>query len=636
MASPISIFDIPLIIDAVSKYLSKKDCARCTLVSKDFHSQFQPHLWREISIRPVKSLNVPQPSKEALLANKNLIRKLLVYDQPISGAIQSTMLMPGQSTTSVITTASIASFNETYAGFAHQVTPASHTTTAGQQIYSNDDNVRSLLLLVERNVKLQTWFIDLYGMLENSNSWMRFFKVLVNHPSLTSLHLHGQEFSHGIYRALFQCLPMSLETLVIRTMIYNVIKPAQFLVPPGRGPYRRLRNVHLRMCMKGREDAILFPFLRMCPKLEELTVPLMDSSAMCRFVALVSDTTRFPSIRGLYLSCQFLMHDKDLSHLVNVMRGRIRDYTMEGRCAQPSARQFCVNLATHWAATLESLVFGPDTIVSSPEVQVIATTCSRLKKLCIASRGGEYVEDRLVISEDSVSGWKAIFNQDNGDKSMMKQTTTTTDWVCLGLEELQLMILDDRWAEDEDEDDNHDLHHPHHQNTEPSESSLTSQQSRARDGIQRAYQQLGQLTKLKRLTLSWYSSHREQSTTRCRFDMSLESGLQHMGQLKELRELNVRGISCPNIGQKEVEWISQNWPKLRRCVGLMQQDNRWAFEVISRVQGAVESNSSNNSNGSRPININNNNKVIVPSTSRTREPTHIQWLRSRYPDVEIW
>ncbi|KAI8346585.1 hypothetical protein B0O80DRAFT_467590 [Mortierella sp. GBAus27b] len=65
--------------------------------------------------------------------------------------------------------------------------------------------------------------------------------------------------------------------------------------------------------------------------------------------------------------------------------------------------------------------------------------------------------------------------------------------------------------------------------------------------------------------------------------MSLESGLQHMDQLKELRELNVGGISCLKIGQKEVEWMAQNWPKLRRCAGLVHDKSVALENAVNRV-----------------------------------------------------
>ncbi|KAG0226087.1 hypothetical protein BGX31_007401 [Mortierella sp. GBA43] len=627
MTRSTSIFDIHIIADHVAQYLSTQDRASCSLVSKTFHTQFQPHLWREISVRPLKTCRASrQPSSEALLANKELIRKLRVFDLPVAGASQST-----------------GSTYEPHEGFARHVTPhippppMIKSGTLGMK--QDDDSVRSLLTLAEQSTKLQSWFIDLFGMLDTTSYWMRFFKVLAHHPSLTSLHIHGQEFHHGVYRALFQSLPTTLETLEIRSIIYNIVTPIHFPVPPSRGPYRRLRFVHLRMCMKGREDMILFPFLRLCPNLEELTVPLMDSSAMGRMISVLGDATMFPVLRGLYMACQFMFHDMDLSRLVQAMKGRIREYGMDGRCGQAVTRVFCPTLATHWAATLESLVFGVDTIVSSHEIQAIATSCSRLKRLSIASRGCEYERDRMVVPEDNISGWKAIFTDDKNEK--------TVDWVCLDLEELQLTILDDRWTTDEDDDDDNDINIVNHHGQVSESSSAaaaaaaaaasshttitkttTSPQSRSRDGILRAYQQLGRLTKLKTLTLSWYSSRREQSpvtsttTTSSplasssppsaaavvaaaaaaaanagaasnsgagsssvwyRFDMSLESGLQHMDQLKELRELNVGGISCLKIGQKEVEWMAQNWPKLRRCAGLVHDKSVALENAVNRV-----------------------------------------------------
>ncbi|KAG0246309.1 hypothetical protein BGX31_003212 [Mortierella sp. GBA43] len=50
-------------------------------------------------------------------------------------------------------------------------------------------------------------------------------------------------------------------------------------------------------------------------------------------------------------------------------------------------------------------------------------------------------------------------------------------------------------------------------------------------------------------------------------EMSLESGLWKLSGLKELKELNVANMRT-RIGIKEVQWMTENWPKLRAIYGI--------------------------------------------------------------------
>jgi hypothetical protein len=61
-------------------------------------------------------------------------------------------------------------------------------------------------------------------------------------------------------------------------------------------------------------------------------------------------------------------------------------------------------------------------------------------------------------------------------------------------------------------------------------------------------------------------------------EMSLESGLGKLSGLKKLKELNVAGF-LTSIGIEEVQWMVENWPKLRIIYGF---DNR-GFDDIDEI-----------------------------------------------------
>ncbi|OAQ35773.1 hypothetical protein K457DRAFT_132463 [Linnemannia elongata AG-77] len=50
-------------------------------------------------------------------------------------------------------------------------------------------------------------------------------------------------------------------------------------------------------------------------------------------------------------------------------------------------------------------------------------------------------------------------------------------------------------------------------------------------------------------------------------ELSLEAGLRNLGGLKELEVFGFEGLNY-RIGERELEWMSEEWPKLRCLRGL--------------------------------------------------------------------
>ncbi|KAF9981313.1 hypothetical protein BGZ65_004087 [Modicella reniformis] len=88
------------------------------------------------------------------------------------------------------------------------------------------------------------------------------------------------------------------------------------------------------------------------------------------------------------------------------------------------------------------------------------------------------------------------------------------------------------------------------------------------------YDRLARLTNLETLwlghnphvTYGW-QRHREQMDQYDCPEMSLESGLHKLAELQSWKELNVFGLK-KRIGPKEVQWMTEHYPKLRVIYGL--------------------------------------------------------------------
>ncbi|KAF9137749.1 hypothetical protein BGX30_009914, partial [Mortierella sp. GBA39] len=91
--------------------------------------------------------------------------------------------------------------------------------------------------------------------------------------------------------------------------------------------------------------------------------------------------------------------------------------------------------------------------------------------------------------------------------------------------------------------------------------------------MRRALAQIGDLALLQQLGLEWTPVTRtDPKTTQApkdfvQMDFSLLCGLNLLSGLKQLRKLQV-SVSGLAMGQAEMEWIIDNWPKLNVIAGL--------------------------------------------------------------------
>ncbi|KAK3830204.1 MAG: hypothetical protein JOS17DRAFT_747260 [Linnemannia elongata] len=158
-----------------------------------------------------------------------------------------------------------------------------------------------------------------------------------------------------------------------------------------------------------------------------------------------------------------------------------------------------------------------------------------------------------------------------------------------------------------------------------SETLLTAQQ--VSHTLQRGVlRQLGQLTHLRKLRLGkhgrdWDEPEYSQLEIRgirtmavdAYFDrncleLSLESGLDELVGLKQLEELGVYQMAH-RIGLVEVQWMVENWPRLRTIIGLTYRDcDDEAAGYSVGVAGSLEQS----------------------------EPEYVKWIRENRPDIVVY
>ncbi|KAF9994068.1 hypothetical protein BGZ79_001212 [Entomortierella chlamydospora] len=520
MAKHISPFDISLITDRIGSYLTKKDCSNCILANKTFYNLFKSFLWRNIVNTQLKPIE--DGYKEALLHNGYRIRKLEIVEFKSERLLQFLAGPPAPCKR-------LLDFDCTLKG-----------DTESQELYM------SFLDIVEQNTSLQRCTIHrTYGD-DAIHVHKRLFKVISNHPSLKRLRfMDSQGVHHQVYRALLQHLPVTTDTLVLHWSI-AAIGDSGDLLEEADWPdnYPRLHTLALGLLLSGHQDSTVIPFIQRCSALENVRIHHYWRS-LSKLITIFGDVQRLPNLSSVsfLMSC---LEEEDWKLLVTGLRGRIKSFSADITQFKPSAGAFVKAMTTHWSETLQVIRIQRQVDVLSEEIELILTTCPNLRTFSVFTTLIEYGRTR-----GDFNGIKAWIRDD--------EECATADWVCLGLENLELTFLDCRmlYLGCIDEMD---------PEIEPRYSQL-HQEGWTVKGIQRIYQQLGRLTKMVHLRIGWHST--DSLYFNANMDMSLKYGLDHLKGLKKLRVLDISCIRYVKIGQEEVEWMVENWPNLRRIRGLI-------------------------------------------------------------------
>lgn len=106
----------------------------------------------------------------------------------------------------------------------------------------------------------------------------------------------------------------------------------------------------------------------------------------------------------------------------------------------------------------------------------------------------------------------------------------------------------------------------------------------ARELHGQVYDRLARLTNLETLCLGLRRTHSQYDC----LEISLESGLDKLSGLKRLKELDVTGTRT-RIGLKEVQWMTEHWPRLTAIYGLCEEDKdeevvRWLRENRPHIE----------------------------------------------------
>ncbi|KAF9366282.1 hypothetical protein BGX34_004468 [Mortierella sp. NVP85] len=549
MSSRVSIFDIPLIMERIGFYLNQRDRSSCALVNKTFYEHFLPLVWQNLVFTrptPIEEVELTLGHKQAILNYGRYIRRMEIDTECCK---------------SISTLLSLS---------CHRLKEL--TLFINQD--PEDASLSPMIQLMINNSWLRTLSLGSYASLTCKTLQQLSVAFLTSHH-MTELTLGFAFRPHSRwFRYMLQNLPPLLKKLYLQwgeSREYDNTFDFSTISNNWPETYSQLEEVELEIEIDDLERPVFLQFLNRCTTLKDLAIPAMDSAqTLHEFIRLLEERS-LPMLRTLDIRSLEDIDPSQWDRLCVAMNGRIQDFRTGLRFNSSITQHYIQQLATYWSETLTNLRIDEPSRISSQDIQLILTRCSKLKSFQCLCPWVVMAFQQDVGGWDVAPGLGAMIRDDDQDGQR-----DMPNWVCLDLEELRLTFADERRVY--------------------SDTSLSASQERwTRRGIERVYYQLGRLTKLKELAIGWNSG--KAFSTGVNLDMSLESGLGHLEGLSVLKMIDFNFVPMIKVGLEEVIWMARYWSKLKNIKGL-----RYRLDLGCRDQ---------------------------------QEPDYICWLRTNRPNIII-
>ncbi|KAF9949651.1 hypothetical protein BGZ72_008599 [Mortierella alpina] len=471
MKSPISILDIPLILDLIALNLATHDLVSCTLVCRAWSEAFNPILWKFIRI----TSNIQQARfiRVQETARYRFHTRTLSTAYPLSGS-----LAPPLSALPNLTTLKC------------------RLTATSQQI---EGIVKAMFLFIHAHEALIR--VQLSSLTVDDAFPDVFERCVKNHPSLTSLDLSIRGFIsvEDLSKVLNNCT--RLERLRLRVATYMYYQDAPDIIPEELMTDQqdgRMKDFAIDQEHRCAFDAVVLQFLKRCPLLENLSLPLSKGeSTLIQLGPLIS--AYCPRLRHLQLGSATLA---GVAAVIQACSAGLLTLQMPLACLN------AVPIILGHRLTLTSLdLMKGMGLQSASELFSITNACLQLKVLTLKIKFFDCSRDSFGIQEETLA------------------KLLTQDWVCTKLENLTLELQD------------------------------YATECPRLPYVEYMYRQLGRLTALERLLIKFW---KEDGILKLR--QGFRDNLQRLASLKALDQLRVDAVEPLPV--EDLNWIITQWPKI--------------------------------------------------------------------------
>lgn len=570
MSGPLpSIFDIPELFDMVLSLLSIQDLARCVLVNKQWHDAAIPHLWHTISLGRLDQTH-------QRLAHRRMILEDYIRTQDRQTEqmkIDFTKQCQRSAQDLIKADANVDQRASSYQSSLSKHGPLIRYLANPQDIFctskrtiANISKQELLFHFVKHCVNVRTLVVSILFDPE-SLSYPQ-YKIIADSlaPNLQELFLQGNYTgSFGMNSIWYLYIISRCSSRLQKLTIYNKARQGfvggigQDKLPVAVTKLDGLKELVLDYCWNKDELASWDWFWRCCGNVERLELRTWHRNVTLDLAARIR--AYLPKVNSIVFKDETL--SEDIAPLLSACAGGwkfIRTDVTLNRLSCEALTKHCDTLKTVQVTSIFEF--------SSKTLRHILSSSPRLKTLITSDaddnwnfqRRIPYLEAKDFVDEHLLSGDLNPWACESSLRVLKAKIT------CIPRPDVT-KILDRR------------------QRVKETCAQVGKQLQK------RIYERLSRFINLEELCLGHGAKENRRLSPSddaidgegCQYDcleMTLEGGLDQLKGLKNLRVLDVR-MMAQRIGIKEVNWMSQHWPRLRAIRGLCDDgDNLEAAEWL--------------------------------------------------------
>lgn len=312
--------------------------------------------------------------------------------------------------------------------------------------------------------------------------------------------------------------------------------------PEGSKAWSNLKQLDLYCCADMSASKRFWPWLwKRCGQVEKLTIGMVKGIANSLGEGMLS---HMPNLNQIEIGRRHIPFDATDDQLAAILLGARKGWKAMGIGGSFGFRESLITILSRHLTTLEILMIG-----QSNEAMIrLVSRCPMLDSLFFA-------DDQRYLGS-SYSGFKAETFVDRDS-----HTGTLKPWLCEG--SLQRLVLHITGIPRPDLLENAASHETVVEESYPGQGREIQSQ---------VYDRIARFTKLKLMILGDpeppmpCDCHAPVIYSDC-LEMSIESGLPKLAELKALRILDVSGLKT-RIGVKELQWMVEHWPNLSHIARL--------------------------------------------------------------------
>ncbi|KAK3815469.1 MAG: hypothetical protein J3Q66DRAFT_344815, partial [Benniella sp.] len=544
-----TVFDLPELNDIIFSYLSRNDLVQWARVSKKWHYAVIPYIWYDLStLTPARYLRLarmiindyrtdgcqqsplakycPLIRKLGYLSDRNLLRRFFLFDF-------IRLDVKGKESDNGDVVLSDVQWSTIHGSFCHFMMHCTHLNALALEFNTRDDGFYGTVKLVADSA--------------------------LQH--LRHLSIHGS-ILEGAFKYLMTRCPVTLETLELGFATYTNDKHPSVIEAneAGQEPLANLRRLILR---DGEDLSLesLSSFWKRCESVETLELTIRGRQSFQHMAAIID--TFFPNLNTISFgedARRSVVDDESVASVLSASRLGWKSVSIMRQL--DFGKRSWKALSRH-ASTLENFTMERWSNWEGLGPRPFLTSFPRLRSFVMLAEG--LIKKTEIISIDA-NDW---IHQD-------LLSGSPTPWLCeSSLTDLRIRISGIP-RPDIVRDYRGGRYLPFVEESYPGEGRMIQH---------RVYERLSRLVNLEVLWLGHnicdFAADEYSNQLEC-LEMSLESGLERLGGLKRLQALNV-SLMATRIGQKEAQWMAEQWPKLCEIRGLDDKgDARKARQWFSR------------------------------------------------------